>query len=81
MGERYEESWQFTVEELLSYNLTSHQALIDTVYARAKAEYQLEQKLTKLENLWNSSEVYFQLAKQIPDSVYNAGMETVLTLI
>ena len=74
MGERYEEDWEFTVDELLGYNLGAQQALIDAIYSRAKAEYRLEQKLTRIERLWSSNDVYFKLAKLIPDSVYAAGM-------
>lgn len=74
MGERYDPSWQLTVDQLISYRLLDHQALIDAVYSRAQSEYQLEQKLTKLEKMWSSNEIYFKLAKHIPDSVYTAGM-------
>lgn len=73
MGERYEEDWTLTVEELLSYNLAAHQGLIDAIFSRARAEYRLEQKLNKVQRLWTSVDVYFKLAKHIPDSVYNAG--------
>lgn len=73
MGEKFEEDWEFTVEELLAYDLASHQGLIDAIFSRARAEYRLEQKLNKIEKLWTSNDVYFKLAKHIPDSVYTAG--------
>ena len=73
MGERYEEDWEFTVEELLGYNLAAHTGLIDAIFSRARAEYRLEQKLNRIERLWTSNDVYFKLAKHIPDSVYIAG--------
>lgn len=73
MGEKYDPVWQLTVEQLISYNLLDHQSLIDAVYSRAKSEYQLEQKLLKLEKMWSSNDIYFKLAKHIPDSVYTAG--------
>ncbi|KAF6036157.1 DNHD1 [Bugula neritina] len=72
IGENYEEGWEFTVEEILGYNLAAHQSLIDAIFSRAQAEYRLEQKLNKIERLWTSNDVYFKLAKHIPDSVYTA---------
>lgn len=73
MGENYDGSWQPTVAELLSYNLGKHAILIGNIFARAKAEFQLEQKLSKLHKMWNEKDLYFRLAKHIPDSVYSSG--------
>lgn len=74
MGEKYDTSWQLTVDQLISYQLLEHEALINAIYSRAQSEYQLEQKLNKLEKMWSSNEIYFKLAKHIPDTVYTAGM-------
>ena len=68
MGEPYEEDYEFTVEELLSYNLASHSNTINNVYAAAVAEFAIEQKLSAIRKTWEEKE--FKVAKHMPDSVY-----------
>ena len=68
MGEQYDPDHEFVVEELLSYNLGAHSAIINTVYQAALAEFDIEQKLVKMRKLWEEQE--FRLAKHIPDSLY-----------
>ena len=75
MGETYDPEHEFTVEELLSYDLASHSTTILDVHAAAVAEYAIEQKLTKIKKLWEERE--FKLAKHIPDSMYK-GMKTLI---
>ena len=74
MGEPYDPEHQFTVEELLSYNLAAHASTINDVYAAAVAEYAIEQKLIKVKKLWEERE--FKLAKHIPDSMYKGEENT-----
>ena len=69
MSERYKPDKDFTVEDLLNYNLGKHCSLITTIYQTAQAEYAVEQKLAKLKKLWD--ERCFKLAKHICESVYN----------
>jgi hypothetical protein len=71
MGEQYDPHWNFTVDDLLSYNLGQHSLLINTVYQGAVAEYDLEQKLNRVKKYWEEKQ--FKLAKHIPDSVYAQG--------
>ena len=68
MGEHFEHERHFTVEALLGYNLSTHDALITTVHKSAHAEYIIEQKLNNLKRLWE--ERTFKLAKHMCDSVY-----------
>lgn len=71
MGEPYDAEHQFTVEELLAYNLGSHTQTINAIYSAAVAEFSIEQKLVKIRKLWTDKE--FKLAKHIPDSVFKRG--------
>ncbi|XP_074658718.1 dynein heavy chain domain-containing protein 1-like, partial [Tubulanus polymorphus] len=73
MGEQYDASVQFTVNELLSLNIVEHSQSINTVYQAALAEYELEMKICKLKKLWEGKE--FKLAKHILDSVFAKGEE------
>ena len=68
MGETYDPDHEFTVEELLAYNLGAHADVINSVYAAAVAEFAIEQKLIKIRKMWSERE--FKLAKHIPDSVF-----------
>ena len=71
MGEQYDAEHEFIVEELLSYNLSSHSKLINTVYAAAVGEFAIEQRLVKVKRLWEEME--FKLAKYIPESLLKRG--------
>ena len=71
MGETYNPSHQFTVNELLSYNLRSHAQNINTIYAAALAEFAIERKLAKVRKQWNSQK--FKLGQHIPDSLLKMG--------
>ena len=71
MNEPYMGSSQFTVAELMSYNLTDNADLIHTVYLSAVAEYDLEQQLTGIKRIWQDK--HFKLAKHIPDSMFVKG--------
>ena len=68
MGEPYDSSHQFVVEELLAYNLASNAAMIRSVHQAALSEFAVEQQLIKLQRMWQ--EKSFKVAKHIPDSVY-----------
>ena len=68
MGETYDAEHEFTVEELLAYNLGAHADVINSVYAAAVAEFAIEQKLIKIRKMWSERE--FKLAKHIPESVF-----------
>ena len=68
MGETYDPDHEFTVEELLAYNLGAHADVINSVYAAAVAEFAIEQKLIKIRKMWSERE--FKLAKHIPESVF-----------
>ena len=68
MGEQLDLSHDFLVEELLSYNLSTHGHVIINEYRAAIAEQTIEQELNKLEKTWEDREV--KLAKHILDSVY-----------
>ena len=71
MNEPYEPSHQFTVAELMSYNLSEHEALVHATYLSAVAEYDLEQRLHKITKFWQDRQ--FKLAKHIPDSMFTKG--------
>ncbi len=71
LGEQYNPDHQFTVEELLGYDLMAHADTINSIYACAVAEYQIEQNLHKLQKTWTEKE--FTLAKHLPDSLYRRG--------
>lgn len=64
MGQDYDPTWQFTVADLLSFNLGRYKDLIATVCSGATAEYALEQQLERLIRGWQEKD--FKLAKHIP---------------
>lgn len=64
MGQDYDPSWEFTVANLLSFNLGRYKDLIATVCAGAAAEYALELQLNQLVRTWQEKD--FKLAKHIP---------------
>jgi hypothetical protein len=72
MGEQYDPSYNFTVNELIELRLGSHRQFVDTVHAAAVAEHAIEVKLEKIQHLWD--EKVFKLAKHIPDSMYKNGL-------
>ena len=71
MGETYNHTHQFTVNELLAYNLRTHAQNITTIYTAALAEYAIEHKLAKVRKQWNAQK--FKLGQHIPDSLLKAG--------
>ena len=73
MGEHFDANRDFTVEELLSFNLGAHADIINTVYAAAVSEFAIEQQLVKIRKMWIERE--FKLAKHIPESVYKGASE------
>ena len=74
MGEQLDPTHQFLVDELLSYNLNLHAAMITSVYQAALSEFAVEQQLVKLQHMWQEKE--FKVAKHIPDSVYRGQLST-----
>ncbi|XP_022079964.1 dynein heavy chain domain-containing protein 1-like [Acanthaster planci] len=64
LGQVYEPSHFYTVQELLSFNLSEHSLQINTICNGAAGEFALEQSLIKLRRLWEDKE--FKLAKHIP---------------
>ncbi|XP_071803571.1 dynein heavy chain domain-containing protein 1-like isoform X3 [Asterias amurensis] len=64
LGQVYESSHAYTVQELLSFDLSEHSLQINTICNGAAAEFALEQSLIKLRRLWEDKE--FKLAKHIP---------------
>lgn len=64
MGQDYDPSWEFTVADLLSFNLGRYKDLIASICAGAAAEYALELQLNHL--VWAWQEKDFKLAKHIP---------------
>ena len=73
MGEQYDADYEFTIAELLSYNLMAHSDLITSVYAAAIAEYTIERRLMAVKHLWADQK--FKLAKYIPQSVLDSAGE------
>ena len=71
MNEPYNAEHQFTVAELMSYNLSDHSDLVHATYMSAIAEYDLEQRLLKITKFWQDRQ--FKLAKHIPDSMFTKG--------
>ncbi|XP_062587861.1 dynein heavy chain domain-containing protein 1-like, partial [Saccostrea cucullata] len=67
MNEPYDPNRQFTVSDLLAYDLEQHSELIHQVYLGAIAEYDLELRINQISKFWEEQE--FKLAKHIPDSV------------
>lgn len=67
MNETYDSDKQFTVSDLLTYDLEENAALIHSIYLGAIAEYDLELKINQVIKLWEERE--FKLAKHIPDSI------------
>ncbi|XP_070211333.1 dynein heavy chain domain-containing protein 1-like isoform X3 [Littorina saxatilis] len=68
MNEPYLGSGQFTVAELMSYNLCDNADLVHNVYLSAVAEYDLEQQMSRIKRVWHDKN--FKLAKHIPDSMF-----------
>ena len=64
MGQDYDPSWDFTVADLLSFNLGRYKDLITAICAGAAAEYALELQLNQLARAWQEKD--FKLAKHIP---------------
>ena len=64
MGQDYDPAWEFTVANLLSFNLGRYKDLIATICAGAAAEYALELQLHHLARAWQEKD--FKLAKHIP---------------
>ena len=64
MGHDFDPSWEFTVADLLTFNLGRYKDLIATVCAGATAEYALEFQLNQLTKAWQEKD--FKLAKHIP---------------
>lgn len=67
MNESYDPKREFTVADLLTYDLDEHAQLIHSIYLGAVAEYDLELKIGHLKKFWEERE--FKLAKHIPDSL------------
>ncbi|KAL3832089.1 hypothetical protein ACJMK2_023767 [Sinanodonta woodiana] len=67
MNEAYDPKKQFTVADLLTYDLEEHAQLIHSIYLGAVAEYDLELKIGQIKRFWEERE--FKLAKHIPDSI------------
>ena len=67
MNESYDPKREFTVADLLTYDLEEHAQLIHSIYLGAVAEYDLELKIGYLKKFWEERE--FKLAKHIPDSL------------
>ncbi|XP_052798483.1 dynein heavy chain domain-containing protein 1-like isoform X5 [Mya arenaria] len=67
MNESYDPKKQFTVSDLLTYDLKDHEQLVNQIYLGAVAEYDLEQKIGHMKKFWLERE--FKLAKHIPDSL------------
>ncbi|XP_025095393.1 dynein heavy chain domain-containing protein 1-like isoform X2 [Pomacea canaliculata] len=68
MNEPYMGNTQFTVAELMSYNLSENAELVHNVYLSAIAEYDLEQLMARIKSLWQDKN--FKIAKHIPDSMF-----------
>ena len=64
IGQDYDPSWDFTVADLLSFNLGRYKDLIAAICAGAAAEYALERQLNQLVRAWEEKD--FKLAKHIP---------------
>ena len=64
LGQDYDPSWDFTVADLLSFNLGRYKDLIAAICAGAAAEYALELQLNQLARAWQEKD--FKLAKHIP---------------
>ncbi|XP_060599368.1 dynein heavy chain domain-containing protein 1-like [Ruditapes philippinarum] len=67
MNESYDPKKQFTVADLLTYDLEEHAQLVHQIYLGAVAEYDLELKIGHMKKFWLERE--FKLAKHIPDSL------------
>ena len=70
MGEQYNSNQEFTVGELLSYNLHAHCQNIQRIFRTAQNENMIEEELAKLSKTWDDKS--FKLAKHIPESIYNS---------
>lgn len=64
MGQDNDPSWEFTVADLLSFNLGRYKHLIASICTGAAAEYALELQLNHLAQSWQEKD--FKLAKHIP---------------
>ena len=76
MNESYDPKREFTVADLLTYDLEEHAQLIHSIYLGAVAEYDLELKIGYLKKFWEERE--FKLAKHIPDSLLQSKGKIVL---
>lgn len=73
MNEPFDPNREFTVSDLLAYDLEQHSELIHQVYLGAIAEYDLELRINQISKFWEEQE--FKLAKHIPDSVITSKGE------
>lgn len=73
MNEPFDPNREFTVSDLLAYDLEQHSDLIHQVYLGAIAEYDLELRINQISKFWEEQE--FKLAKHIPDSVITSKGE------
>ena len=74
MNESYDPKRQFTVADLLTYDLEEHAQLVHQIYLGAVAEYDLELKIGHMKKFWLERE--YKLAKHIPDSLHaSKGMD------
>ena len=78
MNESYDSDKQFTVSDLLTYDLEENAQLIHTIYLGAIAEYDLELKINQISKFWEERE--YKLAKHIPDSVLSTKGRTELSI-
>ncbi|XP_078321880.1 dynein heavy chain domain-containing protein 1-like isoform X9 [Crassostrea virginica] len=74
MNEPFDPNREFTVSDLLAYDLEQHSDLIHQVYLGAIAEYDLELRINQISKFWEEQE--FKLAKHIPDSVITSKEPT-----
>ncbi|EDV26240.1 uncharacterized protein TRIADDRAFT_54030 [Trichoplax adhaerens] len=64
IGQPYDSTWLFTTKELLSFDLELHTSLINSVVARADAEFALEGSFQQICKVWEDKKL--QLTKHIP---------------
>nr|XP_018667303.2 dynein heavy chain domain-containing protein 1-like [Ciona intestinalis] len=63
MGESFQSSASFTVDDIITYKPSDHSDIINKIYKNASAEYSLDQLLYKVKQQWEKRQ--FQLAKHI----------------
>ena len=71
MGETLAPPTDFTIEQLLTYDLQMHEQTISTIHSAALAEFLVEKKLTTIESDW--SKVNLKIGKHIPNSFLHKG--------